>query len=276
LAVHRTEPTESEDEVSSPSLVETTDLTKEYGPVKALAGLDLDVRPGEIYGLLGPNGAGKTTTLRILSALEKPTSGRVTVAGYDPVREPIEVKKRIGYVAENAILYESLTAREYFEFVASTRALNDNVVKRVATLADAFDLDSHYDVPIGSLSMGTKQKISIISALLHSPPLLLLDEPLNGLDAKSGKILRELILLHVGAGGSVVFSTHIMDIAETVCTRIGIMNAGRIVAEGTMRELTDLAGRRDSSLEDIFLKLTDEEGLVAESIEKLRRTAGGS
>jgi len=257
-------------------LAEASGLTKEYGSVRALAGLDLRVQPGEVYGLLGPNGAGKTTTLRILSALEKPSGGKVTVAGHDPVSEPIEVKKRTGYVAENAILYESLTPREYFEFVASTRALNESAVRRAATLADAFDLDSHYDVPIGSLSMGTKQKISVISALLHSPPLLLLDEPLNGLDAKSGRILKELILLHVGAGGSVVFSTHIMDIAEAVCTRIGIMNAGRIVAEGTMRELRERAGSRDSSLEDLFLKLTDEEGLVAESIEKLRGAASGT
>jgi len=253
-----------------PLLVETADLRKYYGSVRALDGLGLKVRPGEVYGLLGPNGAGKTTTLRILSALEKPTSGSVRVAGYDPVAEPVEVKKRIGYVAENIILYESLTPREYFEFVSSTRSLAESALKRAATLADVLDLDPHYDVPIGALSMGTRQKIAIISALLHSPPLLLLDEPLNGLDAKSGRILKELILLHVGSGGAVVFSTHIMDIAESICTRIGILNMGKIVAEGTMQELRQTAGRSESSLEDVFLKLTEEEGLIAESIERLR------
>ncbi len=254
-------------------LVDASDLTKDYGRVRALAGLTLRVIPGEIYGLLGPNGAGKTTTLRILSGLDTPTTGTVRVVGFDPVTQPVEVKRRIGYVAESAILYESLTPREYFEFVASTRKLDEKVVKRAATLADAFDLGSHYDVPIGALSLGTKQKISLIAAFLHSPPLLLLDEPLNGLDAKSGRILKELVLLHTENGGSVVFSTHIMEVAETMCTRIGILNAGRIAAEGTMGELRSLSGRKDSSLEELFLQLTDEEEDTAATIGRLREDA---
>ena len=254
-------------------LVEASELVKEYGNVRALAGLSLRVMPGEVYGLLGPNGAGKTTTLRILSGLDSPTSGTVRVVGYDPVTEGVEVKKRTGYVAESAILYESLTPREYFEFVASTRKLDGGVVKRASTLADVFDLGSHYDVPIGALSLGTKQKIAVIASIMHSPPLLLLDEPLNGLDAKSGRILKELILLHVESGGSVVFSTHIMEVAETMCTRIGIVNSGRIIAEGTMADLRKLSGKQDSSLEELFLKLTDEEKSVAEAIGRLREDA---
>jgi ABC-2 type transport system ATP-binding protein len=258
----------------SPSLlVDAVDVVKDYGQVRALSGLSLRVEPGEIYGLLGPNGAGKTTTLRILSGLDSPTSGRVRVVGYDPVTDGVEVKKRIGYVAESAILYESLTPREYFEFVTSTRKLDKSVVARAAVLAGVFDLNSHYDVPIGALSLGTKQKIAVIAAFLHSPPLLLLDEPLNGLDAKSGRILKELISLHTSKGGSVVFSTHIMEIAETMCTRIGIVNAGTVIAEGTMDELRKQSGGKDSSLEDLFLKLTDEEGVIADSIRKLREDA---
>jgi ABC-2 type transport system ATP-binding protein len=253
--------------------VDASEVVKDYGNVRALAGLSLRVMPGEVYGLLGPNGAGKTTTLRILSGLDSPTSGTVRVVGYDPVTEGVEVKKRTGYVAESAILYESLTPREYFEFVASTRKLDAGVVKRASTLADVFDLGSHYDVPIGALSLGTKQKIAVIASIMHSPPLLLLDEPLNGLDAKSGRILKELILLHVRNGGSVVFSTHIMEVAEAMCTRIGIVNSGRIVAEGTMEDLRRLSGRQDSSLEDLFLKLTDEEKSVAEAIGRLREDA---
>jgi ABC-2 type transport system ATP-binding protein len=254
-------------------LVEVTELVKDYGNVRALAGLNLRVAPGEIYGLLGPNGAGKTTTLRLLAGLDRPTSGRLTVAGFDPVTNPVEVKKRVGYVAETAILYESLTPREYFEFVASTRRLDQSIVKRASTLADAFDLGSHYDVPIGALSLGTKQKIAVIAAVMHGPPLLLLDEPLNGLDAKSGRILKEVVLLQAEGGGGVVFSTHVMEVAETMCTRIGIVNEGKVVAEGTMEELRALAGTRDSSLEELFLKLTDEERFVAETIGRLREDA---
>jgi len=259
--------------LSASPLVDASGLVKDYGRVRALDGLSLRVVPGEVYGLLGPNGAGKTTTLRILSGLDSPTSGVVRVVGYDPVTEGIEVKKRTGYVAESAILYESLTPREYFEFVASTRRLDVGVVKRASTLAEVFDLASNYDVPIGALSLGTKQKIAIIASIMHSPPLLLLDEPLNGLDAKSGRILKELVLLHVGSGGSVVFSTHIMEVAETMCTRIGIMSAGRVIAEGTMEELRSLSGRQGSSLEDVFLMLTDEEKFVADAIGRLREGA---
>jgi len=254
----------------SAPLVDASNLVRDYGSVRALDGLSLSVMPGEVYGLLGPNGAGKTTTLRILSGLDSPTKGDVRVVGYNPVTEAVEVKRRTGYVAESAILYESLTPREYFEFVASTRQLDERVIKRGSTLAEVFDLGSHFDVPIGALSLGTKQKIAVIAAMMHSPPLLLLDEPLNGLDAKSGRILKELILLHVSSGGGVVFSTHVMEVAETMCTRIGIVNAGRIVAEGTMDELRKLSGRQDSSLEDLFLKLTDEERFVADAIGRLR------
>jgi ABC-2 type transport system ATP-binding protein len=254
----------------SAPLVDAANLIKDYGSVRALTGLNLKVMPGEVYGLLGPNGAGKTTTLRILSGLDSPTTGSVRVVGYDPVTEAVEVKKRTGYVAESAILYESLTPREYFEFVASTRRLAESVVKRASTLAEVFDLGSHFDVPIGALSLGTKQKIAVIAAMMHSPPLLLLDEPLNGLDAKSGRILKELVNLHVGNRGGVVFSTHVMEVAETMCTRIGIVNEGRVVAEGTMDELRKLSGRKDSSLEDLFLKLTDEEKFVEDAIGRLR------
>jgi ABC-2 type transport system ATP-binding protein len=258
--------------MSNPSpLVEASELVKDYGNVRALAGLSLRVMPGEVYGLLGPNGAGKTTTLRILSGLDSPTSGTVRVVGYDPVSESIEVKKRTGYVAESAILYESLTPREYFQFVASTRKLDQSVVARASTLAEVFDVGSYYDVPIGALSLGTKQKVAVIASVMHSPPLLLLDEPLNGLDAKSGRILKELILLHVGDGGGVVFSTHIMEVAEAMCTRIGIVSSGRIIAEGTMQDLRNLSGKQDSSLEDLFLKLTDEEKFVEDAIDRLRQ-----
>jgi ABC-2 type transport system ATP-binding protein len=255
------------------ALVSAEDVFKVYGPVRALSGLNLSVRPREVYGLLGPNGAGKTTTLRILSALETPTSGRVRVLGYDPATQRVEVKRSTGYVAESAVLYESLTPREYFEFVASTRELDQSVSERVARLASVLDIGGNLDVPVGALSLGTKQKISIIAALMHKPRLLLLDEPLNGLDAKSGRILKELISLHVEEGGAVVFSTHVMEVAEAVCTKIGIIDGGSIVAEGTMAELRELAGSGRTSLEDVFLKITKEEAFVAEAVARLREDA---
>jgi ABC-2 type transport system ATP-binding protein len=262
------------DKLTSEPIVEASGLLKDYGRVRALAGLDLRVFPGEVYGLLGPNGAGKTTTLRILSGLERPTSGRARVAGYDPVTQRVEVKRRTGYVAESAILYESLTAREYFEFVASTRELDERAVVHASTLAQALDIDERsYDVPIGALSLGTKQKVAVVAALMHEPRLLLLDEPLNGLDAKSSRILKELILIHVERRGAVIFSTHIMEIAESVCTKIGIINDGKLFAEGTMEELRTLSGRTGSSLEDVFLKLTNEEKFVEDAVERLREDA---
>jgi ABC-2 type transport system ATP-binding protein len=255
-------------------LVEASALTKVYGTVRALDGLDLRVVPGEVYGLLGPNGAGKSTTLRILSGLEVPTSGNATVTGYDPITQGVEVRRRTGYVAESAVLYESLTPREYFEFVASTRQLDHRAVEHASTLAQAFDIDERsYDVPIGALSLGTKQKVAVVAALMHEPQLLLLDEPLNGLDAKSSRILKELILIHVERRGAVIFSTHIMEIAESVCTKIGIINDGRLFAEGTMDELRSLSGGGRSSLEDVFLKLTDEEKFVERAVGRLREDA---
>jgi ABC-2 type transport system ATP-binding protein len=185
-------------------IVEASGVVKTFGAVTALADLNLRVAPGEIFGLLGPNGAGKTTTLRILSGLESPTRGSVRVVGCDPVSQRVEVKRRTGYVAEAAVLYESLTPREYFEFVISTRMLEPRSKEKVARLAAVFDIGTNLDVPIGALSLGTKQKISVIAAMVHDPPLLL-DEPLNGLDAKSSRILKELISIHVEKGGAAIF-----------------------------------------------------------------------
>lgn len=255
---------------TSSFLAEATDLRKDYGTTAALTGLNLKLAAGEVYGLLGPNGAGKTTTLKILCGLEKPTSGYVRVVGYDPAVDVVEVKRRVGYVAESSVLYESLTPREFLEFVASTRRLGELQVERGRELLKAFGLAGQLDVPIGALSMGTKQKVSLVAAFIHDPPLLLLDEPLNGLDAKSGRILKELILIHSGRGRAVVFSTHVMEVAQNICSRIGIINSGRIVAEGTMAELRRIAGSGDSSLEELFLRLTEAEDSVKEIIEGLR------
>lgn len=262
-------------------MVEATGVVKQYGSVTALSGLDLKVMPGEIYGLLGPNGAGKTTMLKIINGLTEPTSGTVRVLGYDPEVNPMEVKSAIGYVPENSILYESLSPRDLFEFIASVRKVDKRVANERATrLAAAFGLADYYDSPIATLSMGTKQKVSVVAALLHEPPLLVLDEPLNGLDAKSSRILKDLMSFHIEKkSGGVLFSTHIMEVAEHVCTRIGIIYQGKIVAEGSLEELRRKAsGHEDggqATLEEVFLRLTHEEEEVAETVKALREAFPG-
>jgi ABC-2 type transport system ATP-binding protein len=251
-------------------LIEASGLSKQFGSVQALIGLDLRIMPGEIYGLLGPNGAGKTTTIRILTGLVEPTSGWVKVAGFDPVKNPIEVKSRIGYVAENPILYESLSPRDFFEFVVSVRKIDQGVAnQRVTQLADAFDMARYFDSPIATLSMGMKQKVALIASLVHQPPVILLDEPLNGLDAKSSRIVKDLVSLHSQKGGAVLFSTHIMEVAEHLCTRIGIIHQGKVVAEGTLDQLRSKAGGKSETLEEVLLKLTNEEAQVADATRML-------
>ena len=255
----------------STPLVEVSDLTKVFGAVRALDGVNLKVFPGEVYGLLGPNGAGKSTMIKIISGLLEPTSGTTKVAGFDSVREPIEVKSKIGCVAENPIMYESLSPRDFFEFVGSIRKIDSaSTNAMVKQLAEAFDMDQFFDSPIATLSMGTKQKVAVVASLLHRPSVLLLDEPLNGLDVKSSRISKDLISFHAQSGGAVLFSTHIMEVAEHICTKIGIIFRGKIVAEGTLDQLRAMAGGRDATLEEVFLRLTNEEAEVADTVKTLR------
>jgi len=255
------------------AMIKAEGLTKRYGSFDALNGLNLKVMPGEIYGLLGPNGAGKTTTLKITAGLIEPTTGSVIVSGFDATRDSLHAKTKIGYVAEIPILYDSLTPRELLEFEASVRRLaKDPMNRRAGQLAEAFGVVSVFDSPIGTLSMGTKQKVAIIAALLHQPPVLLLDEPLNSLDAKSSRILRELLSLHVQRGGAVLFSTHIMEIAQTLCSRIGIIYEGKVVAEGDLDQLRARTGEKDATLETVFMKLTNEASEVENIVRTLRES----
>ena len=252
-------------------LIETSGVTKQFGSVQALSGLNLRVIPGEIYGLLGPNGAGKTTAIKTITGLIEPTSGWIKVGGFDPVKNPIEVKSRIGYVAEKPILYESLSPRDFLEFVASMRKINQNAANLLATqLADAFDMAKCFDAPMATLSMGMKQKVALIAALIHHPPILLLDEPLIGLDAKSSRIIKDLLSLHAQRGGAVLFSTHTMEVAEHICRRIGIIYQGKVIAEGTLDELKGKTKGESETLEEVFLKLTNEEMEVADTTRMLR------
>ncbi|MCR8455599.1 MAG: ABC transporter ATP-binding protein [Candidatus Korarchaeota archaeon] len=257
--------------MSNNALVRVKDLVKYYGEVKALDGVSFEVYSGEIYGLLGPNGAGKTTTLKIIAGMLKPTQGHVEVMGISPIHNPTEVKRIIGYVPEEISLYESLSIIEFFEFIASVRKLSPSVWTYVSTLMRSFDILGYSRTPIGALSYGTKQKVAIIAALMHKPKILILDEPLRGLDAKSAKILKELMNLHIQSGGAIILSTHIMDLAEHLCTRVGIIHKGKIIAEGSISDLKRLADAPQGTLEEIFLELIREREEVAHIIEAIKR-----
>ncbi len=234
------------------------DLVVRYGDKVAVNGVSFRVYSGEIFGLLGPNGAGKTSTIKALLGLVK-YDGSVRILGKPPTS--VDVKNSIGYVPEESMLIEHLTPSEFFEFVASVRRLK-NVNERLKFLVHAFGLDKYVDTPIVALSMGTRQKVSVVAALMHNPRMLILDEPFNGLDAKSTRVFKELITKHVSEGGSVIFSTHILEIAEKMCDRIAVIDKGGIIAEGSMEELRRMSD--GTTLEDIFLKLTGQYEEIAE------------
>lgn len=244
-------------------------LVVNYGTFTAVDNLSFKVRTGEIYGLLGPNGAGKTTTLRVLVGTLEPKAGKIEIFN-TPLSDEVTAKSHIGYVPEEVVLLDSLTPREFLEFVASIRNIDKNTINlKMDKLTLAFQLTQYFDTPIAALSMGNKQKVAIIAALMHEPQLLILDEPLIGLDARSSKILKELINFQAKKGGAVIFSTHIMEIAEKLCTRVGIINKGKIVGEGTVEDLRKLVKSAEGSLEDIFLKVTEQEAGMQEIVKAL-------
>lgn len=249
--------------------VKVEGLVINYGNFVAVDNLSFTVKNGEIYGLLGPNGAGKTSTIKVLIGVLEPRAGKVEIFG-TPLSNEAVTKSHVGYVPEEVVLFDSLTPREFFEFVASIRRLEANTANsRLQRFVSAFQIEQYFDTPIAALSMGNKQKIAIVAALLHDPKLLILDEPLMGLDARSSKILKELITFHAKKGGAVIFSTHIMEIAERLCTKVGIIHNGRLVGEGTVDDLRKLVRTAEGSLEDIFLKVTEQEAGMQSVIKAL-------
>ena len=236
-------------------MIETENLGRAYGNRVALQGLTLTVAPGEILGFLGPNGAGKSTTVKILTGMIKPGTGSARVAGFDVVREPIEVKRRIGYVPESAALYESLTAREYLELIASLYHLPPRGAGgRIEEMLGRFDLSAAIDQRLSEFSKGMKQKVLIASALMHRPDVLFLDEPLTGLDANAALVVKELIRGLAAQGRAIFFCSHVLEVVERVCTRIVIIDKGRVIADGTGAQIAAAAGA--STLEQAFVTLT--------------------
>ncbi len=229
-------------------MLEVSNLVISYDGFEAVKGISFEVKEGEIFGLLGPNGAGKSSILKAIIGLVS-YEGDIKLFGR---RITPEMKNDIGYVPEEPLLIEVLTPAEFFEFLASIRGKG---VERVESLVKAFGLEDFMNRPIATLSMGNRRKVSIISALMHEPRFLIMDEPLNGLDAKSSRILKELMRRHIEKGGAIIFSTHVMEIAEKLCDRIAVLSEGKIIAMGTFEELKRVA-EVEGSLEDVFLKLT--------------------
>ena len=253
------------------SAVNIENLVKSFGELVAVNDLTLDIREGEIYALLGPNGAGKTTTIKMLMGLLDPDSGRAKVFDVDSKEDPVEVKNLVGYVPEEQQLYDSLTPRELFNFIASIRGLpQEKVTKRMKEFLKALDFEQYYDNMIITLSQGNKQKTMLMAALLHRPKLLILDEPFSSLDVRTAKIMKDIVKIHTENGGSVLLSTHVMEVAEGLCDRVGIIDEGKLIAEGTLDELRSKSQREGASLESLFLKLTEQEEEVAEGVSALR------
>ncbi len=237
--------------------VKLTSVSKRYGDITAVDYLDLDIKKGEIFGLLGPNGSGKSTTLKMILGLVKPDSGSVNVLGINVEDDPVAVKRKVGYVPESPRTYEFLTGLEFLDFTGDIYGMApDEKKKRIDEFVKALDLEGREGDMISSYSEGMKQKVIIISALMHKPELLLLDEPLSGLDPKSARIVKDLLHELAAKGVIAIMSTHVLEIAQAMCDRIAIMYEGRLLALGTMDELRQRAKMPESGLEDIFLKLT--------------------
>ena len=229
-------------------------LTKTYGEKKAVDDLSLHIQPGEIYGFIGHNGAGKTTTLKSVAGILQFDSGTITIAGNSVTADPIRCKKDIAYIPDNPDLYDFMSGIKYLNFVADIFGIPADVrAERIRKYADVFELTEDLAQPINAYSHGMKQKLAVISAWLHAPKLIVMDEPFVGLDPKAAHLLKEMMREHCDAGGAIFFSTHVLEVAEKLCDKVAIIKEGRLIKAGTMEEV-----KGDESLEEVFLELEEE------------------
>ena len=229
-------------------------LTKAYGEKKAVDNLSLHIAPGEIYGFIGHNGAGKTTTLKSVVGILQFDAGEITIDGISIKENPLECKRRFAYIPDNPDLYDYMTGIKYLNFIADIFGVGANERQaRIRKYADAFELTADLAQPIAAYSHGMKQKLAIISAWLHEPKLILMDEPFVGLDPKAAHLLKEMMREMCDEGGAIFFSTHVLEVAEKLCDKVAIIKSGRLIRSGTMEEV-----KGDESLEDVFLELEGE------------------
>ena len=241
--------------MNTESIVEINNLVKYYGQKQVLHGIQLNILPGQIIGYIGPNGAGKSTTVKILCGLIDEFEGSVKVFGKDLRTSQLYIKKRIGYIPENAALYESLTPLEFMQFVGQMRGIEDDVIRSKAeALMDIFEMKSNLNQRIATFSKGMRQKVMICSALLHNPELIFMDEPLSGLDANSVIMVKEMLIHLAHDGKTIFYSSHLMDVVEKISDRIILIDQGKVIADGAFEELSKLAN--DENLEKLFTRLT--------------------
>jgi ABC-2 type transport system ATP-binding protein len=246
-------------------MIKLINLTKIYKGLKAVDNLNLDVRDGIIYGFLGPNGAGKTTTIKMMAGVLKPTKGNIIINGMDISRSPSDVKRITGFIPDRPFLYEKLTGMEFLRFIAGLYNLDHSqtVNNHLMDLLEKFDLTHWRDELIESYSHGMKQRLVMCGALLHNPKLLIVDEPMVGLDPKGAKLAKDIFKELAAKGTTIFMSTHSLEVAQEVCKEIAIIQAGKVIASGTESDLRDQAGI-EGNLETVFLKLTEGKGIAHE------------
>src|SRR5262245_19558917 len=255
-------------------MIVTEHLSHSYGATMALQDVNLRINDGEVLGLLGPNGAGKSTTVKILTGLIRPDAGRALVGGYDIVREPLEAKQRLGYVPEQPVVYETLSASEFLEVVSALHHLEPALARqRRDELLELLGLGQARHQRLNTFSKGMKQKVVLAAALLHRPQVLILDEPLDGLDANSARVVKELLRSLASQGRTILFCSHILEVVERVCTRIVIIDKGKEIAEGAPHEIA--SSTQSTSLDEAFAKLTgvrDAEQISGDILRALERS----
>ena len=240
-------------------MIDLRDITKQYASTTAVNRLSLHVQAGEIYGFIGPNGAGKTTTIRIMGGIIEPTSGSIAIGGIDMQRQPVQAKSIIGYVPDRPFLYEKLTGMEFMKFVGDLYQVDSaSIPRRASSLLDQFALHDWQNEIIEAYSHGMKQRLIIASALLHDPKVMIIDEPMVGLDPSAVRMVRNILRDLASRGVTIFVSTHTLSIAQDLCDRIGVIHKGLLLAEGTLAELNRAASMGEAALEDVFLTLVKE------------------